>query len=215
MLTPFSGEITDIFFFALRLMAAAGGFLAGWFATGPLATLLARLAFHRSMPEWTVYWAKLAGGLLVGLLVFWYLPLGLGGGGGGGSGGGTGKGVGPHADGPGTGKTATGKGDDTGKGGPRATDTGKGKDILEIEVLGGTAVKDGKYYLINRKAPAVDKTAMEAYLDANRARLAGMDIILPRTDQSVDEDHRAVRQLQQMAKDRNLRSLVVPDREKQ
>jgi hypothetical protein len=204
-------EIRDLFFLALRLLAATGGFLAGWFVSGPATLLLGRLAFHRPVPQWGQYGAKLAGGALVGFLVFWYLPPGMGGGGGR-SGGGTDKGVGPYTDGKGTGTaTATGKGESTGKG-PHTGATQREK-ILSVELLGGDQVKDGKYYLIGRQDPPVDGAALQKYLEQHRQELAGVDIFL--TERSVGESHLAVRQLQQMANDHQLRSrLVTPSEPK-
>lgn len=206
-----SGDIREIFFLVLRLLAAAGGFMLGWFVTGPVAAVLVRLAFHRALPRWMMYWCKLLGGLLIGLLVFWFLPLGSGGGGGG-SGGGTGKGVGPfNTDGSGAAKVSdSGKGAVEGqgtKGGPDI-DATKGTVRLDIELLGGEAVKDGKYYLLGQKSPAVNGAELKTYLEQNRQKLAGVNIVL--TDQSVGDSHQAYRYLLQLALDYDLRPSIVP-----
>jgi hypothetical protein len=209
ILALFGDEIRDLLFLALRLMAALGGFLLGWFFTGPIASLTYWILSRRSVPQWALYWAKLAGGILVALLVFWFLPLGMGGGGGG-SGGGTGKGIGPGKGDSGAPK-ASGKGEGTGEVKKTSDDKGRvsgtASEILTIEMLGGDAVKDGDYYLIARKPPAFDAAALGKRLDELRPTLAGIDIVL--TDQSVGESHQAVRLLVQMAQDRKLRSRIL------
>jgi hypothetical protein len=82
---------------------------------------------------------------------------------------------------------------------------------LTIELLGGDAVKDGRYYMIDRKAPGVDAATLAKYLQQQQHELSGIDIVL--STQSVGESHQAVRQLQQMAQDQKLRTLVVPPKD--
>jgi hypothetical protein len=208
----FVDDIRALFFLALRLMAAAGGFFVGWFLTTPLVSTGVWLATRKSVPRWLMAWLKLGVGMLVALLVFWYLPLGTGGGGGG-SGGGTGKGVGPgKGDSSGAQSAGDGSGqkDGTGpaaKSGSATASSTPATEILTIELLGGDAVKEGRYYLIDRKQPAADSAAVGHRLDDLQAKLAGIDVVL--TEQSVGESHQAVRLLVQMAQDRKLRSRIL------
>ena len=73
--------LTDAVFWALRAAAGLGGALVGWFVSDPLTRLLYRAAFAKPPPGWVLPWAKLAGAILVGLLVFFFIPLGGGPGG--------------------------------------------------------------------------------------------------------------------------------------
>ena len=127
------------------------------------------------------------------------------------AGGGKGKGVGPYSGDGGvetSGKKGAGEAETGKKVEPTKTPKGlPGTEVLKIELLGGDDVKEGKYYLIDRKTPAVDASSLTKYLDENQQRLAAIDIIL--TEKSVGESHHAVRQLQSMAQDRKLRSLLV------
>jgi hypothetical protein len=203
-------EIRAVFFLALRFVAAVGGFFVGWFLTEPLVSTVVWLATRKSLPRWVLAWLRLGVGLLVALLVFWYLPLG-GGGGGGGSGGISGKGTGPglgDTSGPQPAGTGTGKNEGTGKAGKSGTaPAANATEILTIELLGGESVKEGHYYLIDRKQPAVDAVILGQRLDELQPKLAGVDIVL--TEQSVGESHQAVRLLVQMAQDRKLRSRIL------
>ncbi len=190
----FSADIRSLFFLALRVLAAAGGFLAGWYLTGPVVWLLARLAFHRNVPRWANYLCKLVGGVVVAVIVFWFLPLGSGGGGGG-SGGGTGKGVGPGTDGTGGKTVQSGKGEAKGEGGPKAL-ANKGTEIVVVQLLGGKKVKDRKYYLVGNQSEPLDDAALHKYLKDNLQKIAVVEMVL--TDDSVGEAHPAYRYVQQL-----------------
>src|SRR5689334_18126058 len=87
-------DITATVFWVVRLAAGFGGALVGWFVTGPVTRLLYRGAFQRPAPGWLVSWARLGGAALVGLLLFYFLPLGGGRGFGWGPGAGSGPGPG-------------------------------------------------------------------------------------------------------------------------
>src|SRR5947209_15607769 len=81
----------------LRVIAGVGGAFVGWFVSDPLARVTYRLAAGKPIPGWTLPWIKVAGAILVGLLVYFFIPLGGGPGGWGygpGLGGGPGKGPG-------------------------------------------------------------------------------------------------------------------------
>src|SRR5207249_96700 len=126
--------------------------------------------------------------VVLALVAFWYIPIG-GGLGGGGSGGGKGPGVGPYQGGKDTGpSTQSGKDTGTGKGdsGSATDKTRAGKEILTIEVLGGDAVKDGQFYVLNKKRPAVDWDYLKHYIADTKTNWAEVRILL--TGDSIFED---------------------------
>src|SRR5437762_13856025 len=107
-------DIREVFFLAVRLILAGACALIGWFVTAPLVHTVYYIVARRQAPAWVVSWLRLGGAILLGLLAFWYIPVG-GGLGGGGSGGGKGPGVGPYQGGKDTGPS-TQSGKDTGTG---------------------------------------------------------------------------------------------------
>ncbi len=175
----------------MRMAAALGGLIAGWFLSGPIVRLLVRVAFHKPVPPNVLYGCKIGGAMLTALLIFWYLPLGTGGGGGG-SGNGAGNG------GPGDGKgSGPGNGDAAKKGGDDKS-LGNGKrGTIAIEVIGGDRYKDDvRYYLLDRKEPAVSLSEVEAAFKDKRGRL---QVVIVLTKDSVGERHGAVSRLQNLA----------------
>ena len=191
-------DVVNTLFWLLRVAAAIGGALVGWFGTAPLVRLLYRAAFHRPVPRWLVPWARLVGAGLFGFLIFYYLPLG----GGSGLGWGPGPGGGPGA-GPGNGSAnKDGKGStDSAK--PHATDKNVAPmpkmvlETLEIELIGGKRYKnDGlfRFYLIKRLEPAVSLDEVEDYLKKNKDRLE-KDVTVVLTSESVAAQHNAVLRL--------------------
>jgi hypothetical protein len=171
----------------VRLAAAVGGALLGWFVTGPVARLLYRAAFRRPVPGWLLPWARLGGAALAGWLFFCFLPLGGSGGFGWGPGAGGGAGLGP---GDGSGNTTLAD-----KAAP-ADEAASKKVLLEIELSGGTRYRgDGRYYLIHRREPAVTLEEVEDYFKKNEGSLAEYVIIVLTPNQSVDELHPAVLRL--------------------
>ena len=184
-------DMVATLFWGLRVAAGIGAGLVGWFLTGPIVRLLYRGAFRRPAPGWLLPWARLGGAAVIGLLVFYYLPLG----GGGGFGWGAGAGGGPGR-GPGDGSSTTKKDQlaETEKANVVKTPI-KGLENLEIELIGGKRYRDdGRYYLINRREPEVALEDVEDYLKKNKDRLAEyVTIVL--TPTSVDAQHGAVLRL--------------------
>jgi hypothetical protein len=183
-------DVTAMIFWVLRLAAGVGGALIGWFSTGPLARIMYRVVFRRPVPGWLLPWARLGGAALAGLLLFYFLPLGGGSGFGWGPGAGGGPGRGPD------------KGSEKAADGQAARDQKRTGDkpvthreALEIELVGGPLYRgDGRFYLINRRAPAVALEEVEGYLKSHQDRLAEyVTIVL--TPTSVDAGHRAVLRL--------------------
>jgi hypothetical protein len=183
-------DVTATLFWALRLAAGVGGALVGWFVTGPVARLLYRGAFQRPVPGWLLPWARLGGAALVGLLLFYFLPLGGGSGFGWGPGAGSGPGLGA---GSGPGKSTD---DKTAPADKTSKNSGKDLEALEIELVGGTRYQgNGRFYLINRREPAVVLEEVEDYFKKHQERLAEYVTIVLTPNQSVDAGHRAVLRL--------------------
>jgi hypothetical protein len=199
-----TGGPTEMLFWLLRFMAGLGGALIGWFLSDPIARLLYRVAYRKPIPDWSLPWLKLISAGLVGVLVFFFIPLGGGPGGfgfGPGAGGAPGKGAGD-----GSKTTAPGKGGTPEKADAKAkVDTPTKKDLaakkpIEIELLGGTRYQnDGKFYLLERKPPALALAEVEEYLKQHQAELSEVRILL--TPESVDKGHAATVKLHKLARD--------------
>jgi hypothetical protein len=160
----------------LRIIACVGGAIVGWFISDPLTRLAYRLAFRGATPGWILPLSKLSGAALTAVLVFLFLPLGgLGlGVGMGGKGKGDGKGAGPG----GGIVPGTQKGTHTLQGLVASTTVnGQEAKSVEIEIIGGKRFldhnKDGnqdRYYIVDRKEPAVSIAGVEEYLKNNKAK---------------------------------------------
>lgn len=162
----------------LRVIAGVGGAFVGWFVSDPLARVTHRLLAGKPIPGWTLPWLKLGGAVLVGLLVYFFIPLGGGPGGfgfGPGLGGGPGKGAGPG----GTevnGNAASGKAEKK-----HAVEEKKPvekspeaivRKPVEIEVLGGQRYPgDGRYYLLRRTGKAMTLQEVESYFKEHASKL--------------------------------------------
>jgi hypothetical protein len=183
-------EWYDPAFTAMRGAAAVGGAVIGWFLAGPACRLLVRAAFHKPTPPLAIYPARIGGAVVLGCLIFYYLPLGFGGSGG------WGLGPGP---GPGGGKGSTGNASN-GTAKNSAThqeDPSPRREVLEIELIGGGRYKgDGKFYLLHRKEPPVTIREVEDYFQENKGRLE-VHIVL--TSESVGQSHVAVQRLRNLA----------------
>jgi hypothetical protein len=183
-------DVTATIFWVLRLAAGIGGALVAWFATGPVIRVLYRVALRRAAPGWMLPWARLGGAGLAGWLIFYFLPLGGGSGFGWGAGAGGGPGRGP--------------GDGSAKANGQATKTDKTSiaespkrdlEALEIELLGGKRFQgQDRYYLIQRKEPAVTFEDVKAYFMKHEDRLA-QDVTIVLTPESVAEEHGAILRL--------------------
>jgi len=184
-------DVTATVFWVVRIAATICGALVGWFATSPLARLIYRGAFHRPIPTWLLPWTRLAGAALVGLLIFYFLPLGGFGSLGWGPGAGGAPGLGA---GSGSGKKEDGLKDDDGKNGSAQTSR-MGSETLDIELIGGTRYRgDGRFYLMQGKEPVLNLEEVDDYFKKNKDRLAEyVTIVL--TPDSVAPQHGAVLRL--------------------
>ena len=185
-------------FWVFRVAAGLGTAALAYLVLGPITRLLGRVAFHRTLPNWFVSTTRIMGAILIGVLVYYYLPIGGGPGWGPGSGGpGEGKGSGFIKDGdqqPGT--SESGKDKSASK--SDKTETEAPKDILQIELLGGKRYqRDERYYLLARKEPAKTLSEVDEYLGQNLDKYKIVHVIL--TKESVSEEDPAVSRLQRLA----------------
>ncbi len=180
-------DLPAAFLLLLRIVAGIGGGFVGWFLTGPVVRLLHRAAFRKPVAKWLLPWSKLAGALALGLLVYYFIPLGGGAGWGWGPGHGGGPGLGPGTEG-GDKVPAQDKPD------PKAK---KPRDPFDIEIIDVDRYQgDEKYYLLQRKPPAKPLAEVEEFLKENKDRLE-VHIIQTRTSVSEAEGLIPLRNLTQ------------------
>jgi len=196
----------------LRVVAVVAGALVAWFAAGPIASGLTRLAFQRSLPQAGQVVARVGGSLLAGVLIYVFFTLGPGwgpGGGGAGTNGGTGDDKGPGIAGtdkvkdkvikdkPVTEKPITDK-----NGKPAHT------DWLFIEVIGGERYPGGgKYYLLQRKDPPVSRDDVEALLKEKKQAFREIHIVLT-GDSNGGAETRLRKKLDELLTDRSYAFVV-------
>jgi hypothetical protein len=186
-------DLTTPFFSTIRIIVGIGGFFVGYLLSTPFWRVGFWLRYRRSInTTGLLFWLKLLSGIVLGTALYFFLPLGGFGPGGGGAGTGNGKGngVGPGID------------DQVGKGVaglvPNKGATTSQRKVVTIELLGGERYKhDGRYYLIDRKEPAVDKEAVEELLKRDPSKL---EIQLFFTAQSVHDRHPAAEAIRSLAR---------------
>jgi hypothetical protein len=186
-------DLTTSFFSVIRILVGIGGFFVGYLFSPPFWRVGYWLRYRKSISTTgLLFWAKFFSGVTLGTALYFFLPLGgFGPGGGGtGTGAGTGNGTGPGIDNqPGKGVIgpATKKGPATSQ-----------RKVVTIEMLGGERYKhDGRYYLIDRKEPAVDKEAVEDLLKRDPSKL---EVQLLFTNQSVHTKHPAADAVRSLAR---------------
>jgi hypothetical protein len=185
-------DLTTPFFSAIRIIVGLGGFFVGYLLSGPFWGIGYWLRYRKSIKATgLLFWAKLLSGVTLGTALYFFLPLGGFGPGGGGSGTGAGKGNG------------TGPGIDNQPGKGVGSDPKKGpitsqRKVVTIELLGGERYKhDGRYYLIDRKEPAVAKEQVEELLKSDPNKL---EVQLLFTSQSVHTKHPAADAVRHLAR---------------
>lgn len=202
-------DLTGPIFFALRVVAGIGAASVGWFLTGPSVRILVRVGFRRGVPGWLMPFFRAGGAVGLGLLVFYFLPLGGGPGWGWGLGGGGGPGL--------------GAGDVSGQDNRDAITNAKTRDSkakgppgklvrepVEIELLGGERYQgQDKFYLLKRQAPAVSLEQVEAYFKEKPDRLEVRIIMDP--DGSVGFRHPAYISLDALARKYKIPTLALGD----
>jgi hypothetical protein len=199
-------------FFIIRVAAGVGGAIVGWFLAGPVTRLLYRSAFHRPVPNWLLPWTKMAGALLLGFLLFYFLPLGggLGWGWGPGEGGGPGLGPGPGG-GPGSG--TDGKEKKGGKDG--SADKQQSEETVrqrvEIELIGplDPRFKHDHYYLLKRAEPAINLSEVESHFKKDQDKIE-VHVIL--TDKSPGRGQGALGRLIELTSQYRIPIVVPPEK---
>ncbi len=177
-----AGQI-DPFLLFIKVPAAVGGALVGYVVSGPVVRLLYRAAFHRPAPGWLMPLGKLAGGALLGALLFFLVSLGGSGGWGLFAGGGRGSGDGIASKGESKDKNTTGP-------------TEPPRERLDIELLGGTRVTgEGRYYLLGKEGQPKTLEEVEA---AIKDRADKLEVHLLATDESVAKKHQARTRLSEL-----------------
>lgn len=194
---------------AIKLLAVIGGITIGAIAFDLLLRLIVRRFTSKSVPRPARILTRIAGGALLGGLV-WLWVFGSGQGGFGGSGGG----YWPFGQG-GAGK-GDGGGADKDKGGADKDKqtTVKGKvDPLQVHILGGKRVINDRFYVIESESPRTLSETRDAIRERKSKQQGLKEIeILIYTD-SVDRDNPAVTELEKWVRDQDLTpKLTLPDR---
>jgi hypothetical protein len=174
-------------------LATVGAFLVGYLLVALVGWWFDKHLIKRKSPDLLHRVCRLLGGLILAILVALML-LGGGGGSGDGTGDGTGSGKASPANGPPDSESVD----------PKQV-TAKVAPPVEVRVrvlvLGGTDVKDQKFYVVDDDpAPlafADAKSAIQRKKDAT-AKSVGLDIRFP-VQNALPRDHRAVTQLAQWA----------------
>jgi hypothetical protein len=210
----FLTDISSTGLLIIKLVAAVGGFVVGYFVSGPFWRLFWRGAMRKPIPPALLPWMKFCTGLVFAALLYSAVHFGGGGWGFGGPGGG-GSGVGGGTgDGKGDGKSG-GKGEtttpgDPGKKGPATTPPAR--EILVVELLGGNRYPgDGKYYLIDRKEPPVTLAAIDEMF---KKRGAKIELHIHYAADSVGQRHAAAERLRDAAQKYGILLVETVDAEK-
>lgn len=162
--------LSDYLLGIVRIVAAIGGAVVGWFGADPLTRLGYRLWFRSATPGVLLVVMKTGCALTLSLLIYFYLPLGGGGG----------LGFGPGAGGQ------PGKGPGIGPDKSAATDADakspkieppKSADALqsvEIEIISGKRFQDDgkdRFFIVNHQTPALSAAELDDYLRNNRDKI--------------------------------------------
>ncbi len=184
--------LTEGVLFVVRIIAAVGGAVVGWFVFDPLTRLTYRAWYRAPTPGAVLFTTKGSAAALLATLIYVFIPLG---GGGGGLGWGPGKG----------GEPGKGKGD----GGDKVVSDGANKDpktpkdkdkidtpkstgkieTIQIEILGGKRFEDDgkdRFYLIERKKPAVAIDDVDAYFKKNEGKIEVVAVLTKDTGIELD-----------------------------
>lgn len=184
--------LTEGVLHVVRIIAAVGGAVVGWFAFDPLTRLGYRLLYRAPTPGAVLFTCKGSAAAILATLIYVFIPLG----GGGGPGSGPGKGGSPGA-GPGKGGTKIvsdgaakdAKGNNKDKDKTDAAKTPAKLERVPIEILGGTRFEDDgkdRFYLLERKKPAVSIGEIDAYFKKHEGKIEVIAVLTK--DTGVDPD---------------------------
>lgn len=171
--------LTEGLLHIVRIIAAVGGAVVGWFVTDPLTRLGYRLWYQAATPAALLFTMKASAAAILATAIYLFMPLGGGTGGlgwGPGQGGGPGKGPGE-----GGGKDADIK-DKPSKDAKAINKDDKSADPkndqkrepIEIEILGSKRfIDDGKmrYYHLKPKDSSLSFPELRDYFSQNKGRL--------------------------------------------
>ncbi len=195
----------------VRIIAAVGGAVVGWFGCDPLTRLGYRLSYKGATPMPLLFVTKSAGAAILSTLIYLYLPLGGGGGLGFGPGqGGTpGKGPGQGGD---KGIAAT-DGKDAKQPAKDKTDVdgkpGKASETIEIEIINVKRFEDvenERFYLLRRKEPPVTLGKVEELFKKNPTKIEVVPI-LTRDSIGVSQDDNPLSQLLELTRKYKVKTL--------
>jgi hypothetical protein len=205
----------DVDWQVLKFLAVVGGVATGGLASGWLLRLLGGMATKRKVPSPALFAVRGLGGAGAGLAV-WLWVSGSGGGGPG-QGGFLGPGTsglpttGPED--PNASKSSTPPrlyDPNVSKGTPAPEAPAPGKanpDTVRIELLGGSRVQDGRFYVVEGQKGALSLAELRKWLEQRRgqkgkAPLKSLELVIYQN--SVAEDHAAVRDLRNWARENDL-----------
>ncbi len=188
----------------VRFVAGVGGAFVGWFLSDPLARLLHRALSFKPIAPKLILPCKVLGAGLLGMLVYFFIPLG------GGAGLGWGPGAGAGA-GKGAGKGGDGTGPDIAK---KKSDTDEKKDInkkpalrepLEIEIISAKKYqKDARFYLLKRASPPLTLDEVKSFFEKNHAKI---ELHILQTEDSVGTHMGALDKLRESASSHRIPTL--------
>ena len=206
--------VTESVLYVVRIIAAVGGAVVGWFLFDPLTRLCYRSVYRAPTPGPILFTTKGSAAAIFAVIVYVFIPLGGGGGlgWGPGKGGSPGKGPGQGGDkvvkdGPSKDGTVVGKDKDK-------TDTPKTPDKLEqvqIEILGGKRFEDDgkdRFYLIERKKPAVALEEVDAYLKKHEGKIIVVAVLTKDTGIELDLIGSPLDRLRKRAAEHNVKVLI-------
>lgn len=202
-----SGAAEKLAGLAIKCLAVAGGFLAGYLLGGLIALALDRWVFARKSPDLVKKGFRWVSGLVVAILVA--LVVFGEGGGGFGMGGGEGKGSG----------TTGSEGQSKDKQSPQTATPDKERPpvspvtpaevrpaelVIRVTILGGTDVQHERFYLIDDDRGPKTFAEVRAAVTGRKAsdkRKASLAILFPPPPNRLPLEHPAVTQLVSWARD--------------
>jgi hypothetical protein len=201
-----SGAAEKLAGLAIKCLAVAGGYLAGYLLGGAIAFALDRWVFAKKAPDAVKKVVRIVCGLVLAIIVA-MIVFGEGGGGFG-MGGGEGKGSGtPPTDGQSKDKHASQPTppDKEPPVGPVTPADGRPSEVvIRVTILGGTDVQQERFYLIDDDRSPKTFAEVRAVVTRRKAsdkRKATLAILFPPPPNRLPLEHPAVTQLVNWARD--------------
>jgi hypothetical protein len=196
-----SGAAERLAGLAIKCLAVGGGFLAGYLLGGAIALALDRWVFAKKAPEMVKKGVRWVSGLILAIIVA-LIVFGEGGGGFG-MGGGEGKGSGtPGTEGQSKDKQTpqppTSENERPPVSPVTPADTRPTEVVIRVTILGGTDVRQERFYLIDDDGTPrtfAEVRATVAQRKANDKRKATLAILFPPPPNRLPLEHPAVTQL--------------------